>query len=339
MGKKESEDRIVVSELFERHKLTIKLRSAYTKIFGPEKELLAPVREMDKERTQEIVREMILRGEPMMMARFGSIECDVCENVRNAFYRRGSNLRFIRHRGQPNFINPYLVPLFSKNAGFFPADSVSAWKRFYELMVDSMGEVDILQSWCHNERMFDHELRHAVKIDREISTPLLAQSPWTLALEGKRVLVVHPFRDTILSQYARIDKVFPKAKVMPQFHLEVVKAVQSAGGNRTEFGDWFEALQYMRDEIDRHDYDICLLGCGAYGFPLAAHCKRRGKQAIHLGGVLQLLFGIKGERWEHAPQYVKDFPYAANYFNEWWVRASKEERPDKAEDVEGACYW
>ena len=26
------------------------------------------------------------------------------------------------------------------------------------------------------------------------------------------------------------------------------------------------------------------LGCGAYGFPLAAHVKRMGKKAIHMGG-------------------------------------------------------
>lgn len=49
----------------------------------------------------------------------------------------------------------------------------------------------------------------------------------------------------------------------------------------------------MKDEIDKQDYDIALIGCGAYGFPLAAHIKRSGKKAIHLGGALQLLFGIK----------------------------------------------
>lgn len=49
----------------------------------------------------------------------------------------------------------------------------------------------------------------------------------------------------------------------------------------------------MKDEIDKRDYDIALIGCGAYGFPLAAHIKRSGKKAVHLGGALQLLFGIK----------------------------------------------
>lgn len=33
------------------------------------------------------------------------------------------------------------------------------------------------------------------------------------------------------------------------------------------------------------DYDICLIGYSAYGFPLAAHAKRKGKKAVHLGGI------------------------------------------------------
>ena len=44
----------------------------------------------------------------------------------------------------------------------------------------------------------------------------------------------------------------------------------------------------------KFDFDVALIGCGAYGFPLAAKLKTAGKQAIHLGGVLQALFGIKG---------------------------------------------
>lgn len=74
-----------------------------------------------------------------------------------------------------------------------------------------------------------------------------------------------------------------------------LEAVQSLGGSNNKFQSWFEALQWMEDEMDKTDYDICLIGCGAYGFPLAAHAKRKGKKAVHLGGALQLLFGIKGK--------------------------------------------
>ena len=57
------------------------------------------------------------------------------------------------------------------------------------------------------------------------------------------------------------------------------------------------------------DFDVAIIGCGAYGFPLAAKLKQAGKQAIHLAGATQLLFGIKGKRWEEY-QFQKRFPLA-----------------------------
>ncbi len=317
----------------------IRLRSVYTRLFGPIAVPPAPPREMDKDKTQQIVANKIMEGKPLMLARFGSLECDVCENVKFTFYEKRSNWKFISWKGQPNFINPFLTPLFSKNAGFFPSDDEEALKRFYKLMVDCMPDVDILQSWCYNESYFKEELKNAVKIDREISTPLLTDKPWTLALEGKKVLVVHPFVETIKSQYERIDKVFPNVTILPKFQLEVMPAVQTAGGGKSQFKDWFEALDYMKSEIDKRDFDVCLLGCGAYGFPLASHIKRMGKQAIHLGGVLQLLFGIKGRRWETVQMYQNQFPYAATYYNDFWVRPLQSETPQESNKVEGACYW
>ena len=81
---------------------------------------------------------------------------------------------------------------------------------------------------------------------------------------------------------------------------------------------------------EKHDFDICLLGCGAYGFPLAAHVKRLGKKAVHIGGALQLLFGIKGRRWD------REF---SSIYNDAWVRPEENEKPRNANSVEGGCYW
>ena len=88
----------------------------------------------------------------------------------------------------------------------------------------------------------------------------------------------------------------------------------------------------MKNQILKKDFDIALIGCGAYGFPLAAHVKRIGKQAIHLGGSLQILFGIKGKRWDNHPVISK-------LYNEHWIRPRVEDKPNKAHLVEDACYW
>jgi cation diffusion facilitator CzcD-associated flavoprotein CzcO len=84
------------------------------------------------------------------------------------------------------------------------------------------------------------------------------------------------------------------------------------------------------------DYDICIIGAGAYGFPLAAHVKRKGKKAIHLGGATQLLFGIKGRRWVDNPLLY--YPYI-NLFNEHWCYPLPINKPQSAQKVEDACYW
>lgn len=156
------------------------------------------------------------------------------------------------------------------------------------------------------------------------------------------MLVIHPFAELIIKQYQRREQLFDNPDVLPEFDLKVIKAVQSLGGESNGFADWFEALQYMKNEMDRTDYDICLIGCGAYGFPLAAHAKRQKKKVVHFGGELQLLFGIKGSRWEDPLQAIKcglprDF-YQKLFINPAWVRPEEYKNAHSLK-VENACYW
>lgn len=88
----------------------------------------------------------------------------------------------------------------------------------------------------------------------------------------------------------------------------------------------------MEDEAMRMNFDVALVGCGAYGLPLAARLKRQGKKAIHLGGALQILFGIKGGRWDSRPEFKK-------FYNDAWVRPGEEHRPIAYQLVEDGCYW
>jgi hypothetical protein len=110
--------------------------------------------------------------------------------------------------------------------------------------------------------------------------------------------------------------------------------VQSIAGNQCGFPTWFDALEHMRAQIAATEFDVAIIGAGAYGLPLAASVKRMGRQAVHLGGATQLLFGIRGRRWE-----VESPDDIAPLFNEHWVRPSVEETPENRELVEGGCYW
>ena len=162
--------------------------------------------------------------------------------------------------------------------------------------------------------------------------PYYFGQPWSTALKNKKVLVIHPFAQSIQKQYLNRRYLFKNQEVLPEFELHTLKAVQTIAGEESEFANWFEALEWMYKEALNIDFDIALIGCGAYGLPLAVQLKRAGKQAIHIGGALQLLFGIKGTRWENKPE-------ASILFNEYWIRADLSERPRRLDQVEGGCYW
>ncbi len=285
---------------------------------------------------------MLATGKPCMIARFGSVEMFSLAQYYAATQKKCGFLDYIRGKGpvsQAWEVTQHAA--LSHNAGFFPKERLDLVARFCEMMLEDIPQLDILGSWLKYEELFDH-MHHAQKIhliDLEpYNHPDLA---WSRQLAGKKVLVIHPFAKTIKRQYAaKRTLLFKNPDVLPEFELDVIPAVQSMGGEAPEgMATWFDALDHMKAQMDDRDYDVCLIGCGAYGFPLAAHAKRQGKQAIHLGGALQLLFGIKGKRWTE--QYGRDEqtnPYL-KLFNEHWVFADESEKPKVASRVEDACYW
>lgn len=219
-------------------------------------------------------------------------------------------------------------------SGFFPED-VSLLDRYKEIEIEALGNVDYLLRL--RGRGENYLVKKYCKKDVVFANALGGWGndyPWTKALKGKKVLVIHPFADTITKQYANREKLFPNnPDILPEFTLHTIKAVQTiAGQDDNRFETWFDALSYMKQQIDACDFDIALIGCGAYGFPLGSYCKNIGKSAVHIGGDLQMLFGILGSRWE-------DYEITKKLVNEYWVRPSSDETPKKAEVVEGACYW
>ena len=157
---------------------------------------------------------------------------------------------------------------------------------------------------------------------------------WTAALRWRRVLIVHPFADTIRDQYskhARGDLLWPETVLPRDLDLVVVKAPSSLG--RDANGTWSQALLDTEAAIDgAFPVDAALLGCGAYGLPLAAHVVSRGASAVYVGGGLQLLFGIMGKRWADRAEIMKVARAS-------WVWPSAAETPPRAEVVEGGAYW
>lgn len=265
---------------------------------------------------------MIQEGKPFMAGRFGSIELSAmvevlrseCLNKRYDFQRLGD---------------------LNRNAGF-TGESAEDYYRFAQLMIDATERCDFMGVWynqmenwvCRQYMPQGSYLTHRNVYDFWNYVP-----SFTSALAGKKVLVIHPYSESIRRQYEKRERIFENPDILPRFDLQVVKAVQTIGNCTDErFSSWFEALEYMYQEALAKDFDIALIGCGAYGFPLAAKLKAAGKMAVHMGGVLQILFGIKGKRWDEIPE-------VSRIYNEYWVRPGMDETVLGNEKIEGGCYW
>lgn len=318
------------------------LRKVYRQIARPTFAL--PECAYDRNRANEILLNALQADKPCMISRFGSIEIGIVCNYLQVHSKKGMLYRHYQYIVD-NCSLPFWDKLFFKsmrnNAGIFP-ENINTLERFSERYLQDIPLIDILGSFNYAEKFMP--LRNdVINVHLECLYPFWAEKPWTLALRGKKVLVVHPFTETIKAQYSRREKIFDNSALLPDFELRTLKAVQSNAGSDVVYNDWFEALKWMEDEMARIDFDICILGCGAYGLPLAATAKRMGKKAIHMGGGSQLLFGIKGKRWDNDSYHWKDLPQLyTNYsslYNDYWVRPSQAETPKSAQKVEGACYW
>jgi len=280
------------------------------------------------------ITDAINSPQPVMIARLGAVEASCIGIYKSIHSQQNKKLNYIRGRAEAFWWEENSMKLMANNAGFFPAEP-KMLERFALLMIDDMTQVDILGSWVWQEQLFKEELRNATRIGLPDLEPYNHDNPWSLSLEGKKVLVVHPFVKSIREQYSRKELIFSKHQVLPEFELLTLRAVQSIANTRTGFTNWFEALSHMKEQISAIDFDIAIIGCGAYGFPLAAHVKRMGKKAIHLGGATQTLFGIKGKRWETKKVHGR----VADMMNEHWVRPQLSETPQGIESIEDGCYW
>jgi len=127
-------------------------------------------------------------------------------------------------------------------------------------------------------------------------------NPWTKKLQGKKVLVVSNFVETINKQWNKRKEIWGD-KVEDIAGYDLVGVVRSPFHPQMDdrvypnTNNWHETLEAMKKEIDTYDYDVLLVSAAAWAPALANHAKNKGKIGITLCGVLQLHYGIIGARW------------------------------------------
>ena len=250
--------------------------------------------------SQLLIRDLLLRDAPCMIGRIG---CTEIRNIEGVLHKNGTPLQKLKwlltlHQTGPSKKLQNAWRSTEKN----PDDAF--FERFARMMLDDMKQLDVFASWRWEEfGVFEAPYPFEV-ISLGDLEPFWSPTPWTAALKGKKVLVVQPFVADIEHQYRKREKLFRDPDVLPEFDLQTY--MPFFAGLRDDPGlDWFGRLERMKREISALDFEIALIAAGAYGFPLAAHVKRLGRKAVLTGGILQLLFGIKGARWDAIEAYRK----------------------------------
>jgi hypothetical protein len=157
--------------------------------------------------------------------------------------------------------------------------------------------------------------------------------PWTHALRGQRLLIVSAFADSINEMLEDRAKIYG-VDLFPGCTITTIKPPQTQAAEPSREFDVELAEFCERLDAIKGTYDVALVACGGYGNLVCNHIYTTGHSAIYVGGVLQMYFGILGERWlRERPDIV------TLYLNEHWRRPKDTEKPRNFQAVEGSCYW
>jgi|TARA_X000001388_G_scaffold25909_1_gene18132 hypothetical protein len=275
----------------------------------------------------DYIRSCLIQSVPFAAGKIGGIECSAMQE-------------YLRSKKKASWFKPMwwstLASALYNNAGVFPetAHGLDHWAREYS---DSLIDIDLMGVWSPQFQE-DHIIKEWAFMSNLCATralePFYHSQPWTRALESKKVLIISPFVKTIGNQYKNKTKVWNNLEkdINPDFDIKFLKCPLSPALQAPTTDSWLLSLKDMCDKIENIDFDVALIGAGAYSLPLCSFIKNKEKSAIHLGGGLQVMFGVKGNRWLSHDIINK-------LFNEHWVFPSEDETPKNTHIVEGSCYW
>ena len=283
---------------------------------------------------KKTIRECLKENKGLLVGRFGTIELECLM----------AGL----------FIRSEQTDILERNAGIFPTtpDSIRLWQEEY---TKAVLESDFLATgWYTPLQQAEERLLQSLGWEGD-SVKLRCFEPyyvdsfyrWTSELQGQDVCVVSSFAETMEKQVKEsrekiwkeytVDSILPPltrwhfvktgyAPVLSQGRATWMDALD------TDVSSWNEAVEKLEEKVLDSGAKIVLLGCGGLAMILGQRLKAKGKICLVLGGAIQVLFGIRGRRWEH-------HSIISHFWNDAWVWPSLEETPGGAIDVEGACYW
>jgi hypothetical protein len=260
--------------------------------------------------------------------------------VRPGFTETKIYASLLTSRGAP----PGLRYAASTGAGIFPPTNKEL-KFFCGNFASALREANFVASWgakaLPEEAALAPLLREgavtfpANNLD-PVSYPELFSKggTWLSFLTQKRVLVIHPFTTSIDLQAKRLGSLHEQFAA-PDMSVTTWRPPMTQGlefGKKSYSYNLEKEQERLSELVAKNSFDVALVSAGAYGAPIANFLFGQGLSSIHVGGCLQLLFGIMGNRW-------RDIPAVRDAVTNSWLMHPLERPPKGGRLVEGGTYW
>jgi hypothetical protein len=261
-------------------------------------------------------------------------------------------------QGRMREFPPDILREIEYGAGLYPIDKPTI-ETFIKVYLESLRSIDVFASWNDRFIDFEHALYSSyisskgvggiVELTALESFYTTREHWWQTLFNNKCILVISPFVDSIQKQLSpgKRDKVWrgkwsgfwPDDIAFKFIRFEhpwsLLSKEEQATPILVESRCFTDKLKRFEKEIDSAgDFDIALIGAGCYSLPLCAYIKNTKRRiAFHLGGGLQMMFGVYGERWNITSGIFKE------YVNDEWIRPSGNEIPGEFKMQEGGAYF
>jgi hypothetical protein len=229
-----------------------------------------------------------------------------------------------------------------RQAGIFPA-SPDFYARWAELYVEEVRRLDCIGlvpgAYVESLELLAHHaitgplLVAANDQQPDRSSPHDPAGCYLDSFRGRDLLLVAPFAEFLCTRAnARTFEAVWAKTGKPWFHPRSVQAIEVpygfSSGTQAKYATSLDVRDELLEEISRREFDVALIAAGGLGIPLAAAIAAAGRVAISLGGHLQIVFGVLGERWRGKESWQR------RYFNDAWTDLPARYIPDRRETGE-----
>lgn len=237
---------------------------------------------------------------------------------------------------------------FLKNTGIFPCtpDFILKYSKFYIAHVRNLDCLGVFPEVCYPRELemikyykLKNKLTHYRNQEPDRSSPSNEKNCYLQYFQDKKILLICPFAGLLKERATKeiFEGVWSKTG-KKWFYPKSVDALEFPYGFSPEthkkYPTALDLFEHITTEIDKKDFDIALIAAAGLAIPIASYVKSIGKIGIDLGGHLQVLFGVLGERWRRWGE-----PWKKKYITDWWIDMPVKYRPKETDVCDKGAYW